>query len=55
MNKPGEPWNTAKAGTTVFGGRMVLSSIFAQPLIIQNFSCQIVCVVRSSDSTTAQV
>jgi len=40
-NKPGEPRNTAKAGTTVFGGRMVLSSIFAQSLIMQNFPCQV--------------
>lgn len=40
-NKPGEPRNTAKAGTTVFGGSTVLSSIFAQSLIIQNFPCQI--------------
>lgn len=38
-NKPGEPRNTARAGTTVFGGSTVLSSIFAQSLIIQNFPC----------------
>ena len=39
-NKPGEPLNTARAGTTVFGGRMVLSSILAQSLIMQNFPCK---------------
>ena len=40
-NKPGEPRKTAKAGTTVFGGSIVLSSIFAQSLIIQNFPCKV--------------
>ena len=39
-NKPGEPRNTAKAGTTVFGGRTLLSSILAQSLIMQNFPCR---------------
>jgi hypothetical protein len=33
---PGEPENRDKAGTTVFGGRMVLSAIFAQSLIMVN-------------------
>lgn len=42
-NKPGEPRNTAKAGTTVFGGRMVSSSILAQSLIMQNFPCKSQC------------
>jgi len=49
-NKPGEPRNTARAGTTVFGGSTVLSSIFAQSLIIQNFPCQIRSNVRSCHS-----
>lgn len=36
-NKPGEPENNAKAGTTVFGGMIVLSAILAQSLMIVNF------------------
>jgi hypothetical protein len=46
-NKPGEPRNTARAGTTVFGGSTVLSSIFAQSLIMQNFPCKITDNVRA--------
>jgi hypothetical protein len=33
---PGEPENSDRAGTTVFGGRIVLSAIFAQSLMIVN-------------------
>jgi hypothetical protein len=62
-NKPGEPRNTAKAGTTVFGGSIVLSSIFAQSLIIQNFPCQIktqarmtlVCTLGRCHSAVAKI
>ena len=36
VSLPGEPANSASAGTTVFGGIMVLSSIFAQSLIVVN-------------------
>lgn len=36
---PGEPANNASAGTTVFGGIMVLSAIFAQSLIMVNLPC----------------
>lgn len=54
-NKPGEPRNTAKAGTTVFGGRTVLSSIFAQSLIMQNFPCRTTGNVKSCHSATAGV
>jgi len=41
MYKPGEPEKWARAGTTVFGGMMVLSAIFAQSLIMVNFPYQI--------------
>lgn len=33
---PGLPENRAKAGTTVFGGKMVLSVILAQSFMIAN-------------------
>jgi hypothetical protein len=36
-HKPGEPEKYDKAGTTVFGGRIVLSAILAQSLMIVNF------------------
>lgn len=39
VSLPGEPVNSASAGTTVFGGIMVLSSIFAQSLIVVNLPC----------------
>lgn len=35
--RPGDPENNASAGTTVFGGTIVLSAIFAQSLMIVNF------------------
>ena len=37
MYEPGEPEKRERAGTTVFGGTMVLSEIFAQSLMIVNF------------------
>ena len=37
MNCPGEPEKCASAGTTEFGSSTVLSAIFAQSLMIQNF------------------
>ena len=37
MNCPGEPEKCASAGTTEFGSSTVLSAIFAQSLMMQNF------------------
>jgi hypothetical protein len=39
--RPGDPENNARAGTTVFGGTMVLSAIFAQSLMIVNFPLRV--------------
>jgi hypothetical protein len=39
--RPGDPENNASAGTTVFGGTIVLSAIFAQSLMIVNFPSRV--------------